>query len=330
MFGKTFHLKLLSDDFTMNDEEFLKVPIWVHFPHLPMRIWEEDIISEVASKVGIPITTDRVTLEKARSNFARVLIEVDASKPPPLEFKIKLPNGKLHTQYVRYETFPNYCFHCKKFGHHAFTCSIIASIEKKAKEDVIKKRLGINIEEGAAEGATCGAKTVAESSNGAAKTVSNKEENEAEGAAKTVSNKEAIEEDNDLFITKRDHPFFKRFRFFKWGKKKPIRGEGGTSDFKDGEDVLVRKVQKFHDTYQDEVIVEMHTDDVLMPTINVTHKKHVDKDAIILKMDHHLKIVNEDQPGMLFSKETLEGLPGITSTNNGYTFGPTFMRGVLR
>ncbi|CAH9135342.1 unnamed protein product [Cuscuta epithymum] len=315
LFGKRFPLKLLSDDFSMSDEEFLKVPIWVQFPHLPMRIWNEDIISEVASKVGLPLTTDRVTLEKARSNFARVLIEIDASKPPPLELKIKLPNGKLHTQFVRYETFPNYCFHCKKFGHHAFTCSIIASIEKKVKEDAIKKSLGINIEEGAAEGAISEAKTVAESSS---------------VAAKTVSKEQAMEEENDLFITKRDHPFFKKFRFFKWGKKKPIRGEGGTSDFKDGEDVLIRKVQKFHDTYQDEVIVQMETDEVLMPSINVTHKKHVDKDATIIKMDHHLKIVKEDQPGMLFTKECLEDLPGITTRDKDYTFDSSFMRAVFR
>ncbi|CAH9135063.1 unnamed protein product [Cuscuta epithymum] len=96
LFGKSLYLKVLSDDFAFDSEEFLKVPIWVKFPFLPMQVWDEEVISEIASRVGLPLTTDRVTQEKARSNFARVLIEVDASKPSPLRLRIKMPNGRFH------------------------------------------------------------------------------------------------------------------------------------------------------------------------------------------------------------------------------------------
>ncbi|CAH9115447.1 unnamed protein product [Cuscuta europaea] len=79
-------------------------------------------MSEVASMIGVPITTDKITQERANNEYARVLIEVDVSKPPPLSFPIRLPSKKVIKQSVLYETFPNYCFHCKEFGHHPFIC----------------------------------------------------------------------------------------------------------------------------------------------------------------------------------------------------------------
>ncbi|CAH9092608.1 unnamed protein product [Cuscuta europaea] len=127
LFGKLLVLKVLSDDFSFEDEEFLKVPIWIKFPKLPVRLWNEDTISEVASMVGVPLTTDRITLEKANHNFARVLIEVDVTKPPPLSFPIKMTSGRTFEQRVLYETFPNYCFHCKQYGHHPFICKKLAA-----------------------------------------------------------------------------------------------------------------------------------------------------------------------------------------------------------
>ncbi|CAH9095681.1 unnamed protein product [Cuscuta europaea] len=130
LYGKLLVLKVLSDDFSFEDDEFLKVPIWIKFPKLPVRLWNEDTISEVASKVGIPLTTDRITLERANHNFARVLIEVDVSKPPPFSFPIKMASGRIFEQRVLYETFPNYGFHCKLYGHHPFICKHLADKEK--------------------------------------------------------------------------------------------------------------------------------------------------------------------------------------------------------
>ncbi|CAH9080411.1 unnamed protein product [Cuscuta europaea] len=130
LYGKLLVLKVLSDDFSFEDDEFLKVPIWIKFPKLPVRLWNEDTISEVASKVGVPLTTDRITLEKANHNYARVLIEVDVTKPPPLSFPIKMASGRIFEQRVLYETFPNYCFHCKQYGHHPFICKELEAKEK--------------------------------------------------------------------------------------------------------------------------------------------------------------------------------------------------------
>ncbi|CAH9135340.1 unnamed protein product [Cuscuta epithymum] len=127
VFGKLLMLKELSENFSFEDEEFLKVPIWVKFHDLPMQLWNDEAMSEVASMVGVPITTDKITKERINNDYARVLIEVDASKPPPLSFPIRLPSHKVFKQSVVYETFPSYCFHCKEFGHHPFICNKLAN-----------------------------------------------------------------------------------------------------------------------------------------------------------------------------------------------------------
>ncbi|CAH9115377.1 unnamed protein product [Cuscuta europaea] len=138
IFGKMLMLKVLCEDFSFEDEEFLKVPIWVKLPNLPMQLWNEEAMSEVASMSGTPLTTDRITQERANHNFARILIEVDVSKPPPLSFPIRLPSQKIFNQRVVYETFPNFFFHCKKYGHHPFICKELA--EKELKEENGKEK----------------------------------------------------------------------------------------------------------------------------------------------------------------------------------------------
>ncbi|CAH9126688.1 unnamed protein product [Cuscuta epithymum] len=134
VFGKLLMLKVLSEDFSFEDEEFLKVPIWVKFPKLPMKLWNDEAMSEVASMVGVPFTTDKITQERSNNEYARVLIEVDVSKPPPLSFHIRLPSQKVIKQSVLYETFPNFCFQCKEFGHHPFICKKLAKRDDGERE----------------------------------------------------------------------------------------------------------------------------------------------------------------------------------------------------
>ncbi|CAH9135329.1 unnamed protein product [Cuscuta epithymum] len=142
VFGKLLMLKELSENFSFEDEEFLKVPIWVKFHDLPLQLWNDEAMSEVSSMVGVPITTDKITQERINNDYARVLIEVDVSKPPPLSFPIRLPSQKVFKQSVVYETFPSYCFHCKEFGHHPFICKKLSKCgvgvdKEKEKHDVV-------------------------------------------------------------------------------------------------------------------------------------------------------------------------------------------------
>ncbi|GAA0143144.1 hypothetical protein LIER_03897 [Lithospermum erythrorhizon] len=121
-FGKTLMLRLVDAGVILGDDLFTSVPTWVLFHDVPLSVWSESGLSKIASKVGIPMYTDKFTKERTKMSYARCLVDVDVSKPPVLEFGVKLPGGKRYNQKVTYECYPDYCCDCKAFGHNVFKC----------------------------------------------------------------------------------------------------------------------------------------------------------------------------------------------------------------
>ena len=79
VYGTNLILKILPRCFRFEGEDVSSVPIWIQLPGLPLDCWNARSLGKIVSKVGKPITTDRLTLTKERLSFARVLVEVDAS-----------------------------------------------------------------------------------------------------------------------------------------------------------------------------------------------------------------------------------------------------------
>ncbi|GAA0156242.1 hypothetical protein LIER_13777 [Lithospermum erythrorhizon] len=121
-FGKTLMLRLVDAGVIIGDDLFTSVPTWVLFHDVPLSVWSESGLSKIASKVGIPMYTDKFTKERTKMSYARCLVDVDVSKPPVMEFGVKLSGGRRYTQKVTYECYPDYCCDCKKFGHNIFKC----------------------------------------------------------------------------------------------------------------------------------------------------------------------------------------------------------------
>ncbi|GAA0173731.1 hypothetical protein LIER_27288 [Lithospermum erythrorhizon] len=92
-FGKTLMLRLVDAGVIIGDDLFTSVPTWVLCHDVPLSVWSES-----------------------------GLMDVDVSKPPVLQFGVKLPGGKRYTQKVTYECYPDYCCDCKTFGHNVFKC----------------------------------------------------------------------------------------------------------------------------------------------------------------------------------------------------------------
>jgi len=109
--------------FRFGGEEFATVPVWVQLPDLPLECWNARALSKIASRIGKPISTDKMTLSKERLSFARVMVEVDASKELVSSLEIKLPTGDIYDQLVVFEIKPKYCKKCKVFGHIEGDCS---------------------------------------------------------------------------------------------------------------------------------------------------------------------------------------------------------------
>ncbi|XP_020262717.1 uncharacterized protein LOC109838707 [Asparagus officinalis] len=99
-------------------------PIWVQFPNLRLNLWSSTGISKIASLIGCPIATDKLTASRPRLSYARVLLEVDLpfKEPLPDQIEIQGPDGKSYHQKVVYEFKPRWCSFCNSVGHDSQHC----------------------------------------------------------------------------------------------------------------------------------------------------------------------------------------------------------------
>ncbi|CAH9075906.1 unnamed protein product [Cuscuta epithymum] len=86
-YGKTLILRILPKNLTFESRAFKIVPIWIQLPSIPLECWNKKAIAKIASRVGKPICSDKVTNEGSMLGFARVLVEVNISKEPITSFK---------------------------------------------------------------------------------------------------------------------------------------------------------------------------------------------------------------------------------------------------
>ncbi|KAG5609488.1 hypothetical protein H5410_020769 [Solanum commersonii] len=106
-----------TEDFDVDQEFPAKIPIWVKFPNLPMNCWGCDSLSRIASAIGIPMFADECTTKQMRISFARMLVEVDVTKPLLDKINVMDPTGKTIVQGVKYNWKPIFCQKCQVVGH---------------------------------------------------------------------------------------------------------------------------------------------------------------------------------------------------------------------
>ena len=105
-------LKIMPRCFRFGGEEMASVPVWVQLSDLPIDCWNGRALSKIASRIGKPITTDKMTCTKERLSYARVMVEVDVSKVLVTSMEIKLPTGDIYEQRVVFENVPKFCKKC--------------------------------------------------------------------------------------------------------------------------------------------------------------------------------------------------------------------------
>ncbi|KAK9676732.1 hypothetical protein RND81_11G096300 [Saponaria officinalis] len=120
--SNTLVLKQWSPTFSVDMEKITSVPVWVLFPGLDPYLWSDSALSKIASKVGKPFFADLTTTLKSRLSFARVMVEVDVSKPLLDHMFINSPFVGFFSQPVEYEWVPHYCSGCGKLGHLLERC----------------------------------------------------------------------------------------------------------------------------------------------------------------------------------------------------------------
>jgi len=125
-YGSNLMLKILPSCFRFEGVDISSVPIWIQLPGLPLDCWNARALSKIVSKVGKPITTDKMTRTKERLSFARVLVEVDVSSEVVSDVEIRLPTGDVYHQLVISEYTPKFCSSCKSFGHVVGSCGKVS------------------------------------------------------------------------------------------------------------------------------------------------------------------------------------------------------------
>ncbi|GJV66510.1 RNA-directed DNA polymerase, eukaryota, reverse transcriptase zinc-binding domain protein, partial [Tanacetum coccineum] len=153
--GKPLFVQKSEAGLCMEKPEPSKVPIWVKIMNVPLEAWNSHGISRLASSLGNPIIMDRITTsmcERAygRASFARVLVEIDATKELAENIEVCYSSlGKSMNLRVEYAWRPPLCTHCKVFGHDLGTCKVRdrTQEEKRLMEDERKKSVISNAEQ---------------------------------------------------------------------------------------------------------------------------------------------------------------------------------------
>ncbi|XP_074299427.1 uncharacterized protein LOC141630522 [Silene latifolia] len=115
------------------------VPVWILLMDLDPLFWSPKALSKISSKIGKPLYADPVITHKERLHFARVLVELDASKLVPEELLLHSPFGGSILERVVVEWMPYFCHHCKKLGHEQGNCRLLKKSELPKKGPVTKK-----------------------------------------------------------------------------------------------------------------------------------------------------------------------------------------------
>ncbi|XP_019224956.1 PREDICTED: uncharacterized protein LOC109206577 [Nicotiana attenuata] len=110
-------MKAWSEDFNIQDEVLKTIPLWVRFPNLPINCWSMKALNKIGSTLGSPVYADECTTGSIRISYARMLIEMDITKPLPRSVKLQDPKGRIIQQEVTYDWEPKYCTKCLKIGH---------------------------------------------------------------------------------------------------------------------------------------------------------------------------------------------------------------------
>ncbi|XP_057248965.1 uncharacterized protein LOC130590509 [Beta vulgaris subsp. vulgaris] len=115
-----------------NDDKQGEVPM----PNLSLNNWSVDSLSRIRSMLGVPLFADECTIHQKCISFARMLIEVDVTKPLPKTVLIEEESGKMIKQRICFEWDPSFC---KKYQFVGHDCAKKGFVSKGGKWENLKQ-----------------------------------------------------------------------------------------------------------------------------------------------------------------------------------------------
>ncbi|KAL0355077.1 UNVERIFIED_CONTAM: hypothetical protein Sradi_3954600 [Sesamum radiatum] len=80
IYGHPLILKNMLAYFEFKEDDISLVPVWAILSSLPLECWHPNALGKIGTRLGTPLVMDSLTMKMERVLYARILIEVDASK----------------------------------------------------------------------------------------------------------------------------------------------------------------------------------------------------------------------------------------------------------
>ncbi|KAH0711988.1 hypothetical protein KY289_007947 [Solanum tuberosum] len=103
--------------FNFKEETLTTIPLWIKLSNLPLNYWNSIVLSKIGSSLGKPLYADECTTQVSRISFARILVEIDVTRPLAKVIKIQDTKGRVVEQKVWYEWKPIFFQKCLQVGH---------------------------------------------------------------------------------------------------------------------------------------------------------------------------------------------------------------------
>lgn len=104
-------------NFCFEKKVLKEVPLWIKLPNLLLTCWSGDSLSHIGSVLGKPIRADECTSQHKRISYARLLVEIDITRPLIYKIQTEGEGGFMVDQHVLYEWVPIFCQKCHRVGH---------------------------------------------------------------------------------------------------------------------------------------------------------------------------------------------------------------------
>ncbi|XP_010525641.2 PREDICTED: uncharacterized protein LOC104803404 isoform X1 [Tarenaya hassleriana] len=98
------------------------IQTWVKLRNVPLKLFDEDSLSRIATTIGDPLYLDKATEGKLNFSVARIFMEVNLQQTLPRTVVVKLPSDTEVTIGVSYSWLPPTCSICSEIGHKSNRC----------------------------------------------------------------------------------------------------------------------------------------------------------------------------------------------------------------
>ncbi|CAI0500736.1 unnamed protein product [Linum tenue] len=119
------------------EHEISSTVVWARLLDLPIHYFHHEAVMKIGRRMGKPIRIDAATRTKARSDYARVCVQVDFTKPLLSQFTI---NGKKY--FIQYEGLEKICLSCGTYSEHGACPWTKAHIPMEADSNVAVHQTG--------------------------------------------------------------------------------------------------------------------------------------------------------------------------------------------